>query len=800
MWWMLKDFQFAFRQIAKSPGFAIVTVLTLAIGIGANTAIFSIVNAVLLEPLPYPHSDRLVQVCEMPAPGNYNTIASGGAFVDWQDATTQLESIAAAHGSEMNLTGYGEPVRLQGLEVSADYLHVFGVAPALGRDFTKSEDSASGDHDVVIISHELWQSRLGGETAVVGRRIRLDGKSLLVIGVLPPHALFANDASFLTPSVIRPSEHHMSRDYNYVVSIVGRLKPGATAAQAAQELTLAKGAVRNLYPVFKQKWTVGVLSLHEEIFGDMRPYVLILFGAVAVVLLIACANVANLLLARATVRQSEIAVRVALGATSRRIVSQLLTESLVLALAGGVAGLLVGELAIRPLVTFAGITSTVGGSIGINARVLAFTLIASVATGVIFGLVPAITATKQDVSARLKEGARGSTAGSHRRMQALLLVSETALTVLLLLCAGLLLRSFVKAMNADPGFKADNVLVFNVSVPDSKAPSTAEKVRFYQILMERLKQVPGVTDVGIGASVPMNGGNGLGDLISREDRPETRNDSGAAFDSVAGDYFQGLRIPLLSGRFLTRGDDSEKAPKVLLVNDVLARKFFGNENPIGQQLHFKGDVWQIVGVVGSVRQFALEYAPLPEVYFAQTYFPWAVCVLVHTKVPVPTLSNDVRLAVRDVDPDLPLANMQTLETAVDATLQTRRIMLALIGIFAVTALMLACIGIYGVVSYSVAQRTREMGIRMALGADARSVIALILRQGIRLVLIGVGLGIAASLGAGILIANQLYGVSRTDPAVMAGVALILIVAAVLASWLPARRASRVAPSVALRSG
>ena len=796
---MLKDLQFAFRQIAKAPGFAVVTVLTLAIGIGANTAIFSIVDAVLLEPLPYPHSDRLVQVCEMPAPGYYNTLASGGAFVDWQDASTQLESISAAHSSEMNLTGYGEPVRLEGLEVSADYLHVFGIVPALGRDFTKLEDSASGDHDVVIVSQELWQSRLGGDAAIVGKRIRLDGKSMLVIGVLPPHALFADDSSFLTPSVIRPSEHHMSRDYNYVVSVVARLKPGATAAQAAEELTLAKREVRNVYPGFKQKWTVGLLSLHEQIFGNMRPYVLTLFGAVAVVLLIACVNVANLLLARATVRQSEIAVRVALGATSRRIVSQLLTESLVLAVAGGVAGLVVGELAIRPLVNFAGISTTLGISIGINARVLAFTLIASVATGIIFGLVPALSATKQDVSARLKEGARGSTAGSHRRMQALLLVSESALTVLLLLCAGLLLRSFVKAMNADPGFKADNVLVFNISVPDSRAPSTAEKVRFCQILRERLKQVPGVTDVGVGSSVPMNGGNGLGDLISREDRPETRNDSGAAFDAVAGDYFQGLRIPLLSGRFLTQQDDSEKAPKVVLVNDTLARKLFGNDNPIGQQLHFKGDVWQIVGVVGDVRQFALEYAPSPEVYFAQTYFPWAVCVMVHTKVPLPALTNDVRLAVRDVDPDLPLANMHTLETAVNATLQTRRIMLALIGVFAVTALTLACIGIYGVISYSVAQRTREMGIRMALGADAGSVIALVLRQGIRLVLIGIGLGIAVSLGAGVLIASQLYGVSRTDPAVMAGVALILILAAVLASWLPARRASRVPPSVALRS-
>ena len=796
---MLSDLRFALRQIAKSPGFAVVTVLTLAIGIGANTAIFSIVNAVLLEPLPYPHSDRLVEVCEMPAPGSYIPFASGGAFVDWQDASTQLESIAAAHDSQRNLTGFGEAVRLHGLEVSADYLHVFGIVPSLGRDFLKSEDSASGDHDVVIISYELWQSHLGGYTGIVGKRIRLDGNSLLVIGVLPAHALFANDASFLTPSVIRPSGHHMSRDYNYVVSIVGRLRPGATAAQAAQELTLAKGATRSLYPVFKQKWTVGVMSLHEMTFGNMRPYVLTLLGAVAAVLLIACANVANLLLARATVRQSEIAVRVALGATSRRIVRQLLTESLILALAGGLAGLLVGEASIRPLVAFAGIGEAVGGAIGINARVLGFTLATALATGVIFGLVPALSAARPDLGNRLKEGARGSTAGSHRRMQALLLVSETAMTVLLLVCAGLLLRSFVKAMNADPGLKADNVIVFNISVPDSRAPATADKVRFGQMLVERLRQIPGVSQVGVGSSVPMNGGNNLGDLISREDRPETRNDSSAGFDSVAGDYFQALEVPLLSGRFLTRQDDTEKAPKVMVINDVLAHKFFGDESPLGRQLHFKGDVWEIVGVVGSVRRYALDYGTTPSVYFAQTYFPWRMCVVVRTRVPPLTLANEIRLAVRDVDPDLPIADMRTLEEAVNATLQTRRIMLVLLGIFAATALALSCIGIYGVISYSVAQRTREVGIRMALGADARQVVSLILRQGFRLVLVGLGVGIAASFGAGILIANQLYDVSRTDPIVMGGVVLVLSSVALLASWLPAHRASRVNPVVALRS-
>jgi predicted permease len=650
---LISDLKFALRQLVKSPGFAVVAIVTLALGIGANTAIFSIVNVVLLEPLPYPHSDRLVQVCEMPNPGSYNTFASGGAFVDWQDQSTQLESIAAAHPVDQNLTGVGDPVRLNGLEVSADYLKVFGIAPALGRDFLPIEDTARGNRKVVILSNELWRSRFGGDPAIVGRQIHLDGDSLTVIGILPAHAIFDNDANFLTPSVIRPSLHHMSRDYNYVVSVVGRLKPGATAVQGSEELTVAKRAVKSLYPVFKQKWTVGMLSLHEELFGDMRPYVLTLLAAVGVVLLIACANVANLLLARATGRQSEMAVRAALGATRWRIARQLLTESLLLALAGGVAGLFLGEMAIHPLVVFAGIGDRVGGAIGINARILLFTLGVACVTGLIFGGVPALSAARPDLNARLKEGVRGSTGGSHRRVQSLLLVSETALTVLLLVSAGLLLRSFFKAMNADTGFKADHVLVFSISVPDSRAPTSADKVRLGQRIMERLGQMPGVSRVGMASSVPMNGGTNLGDLISREERPETRNDFGAGFDSVAGDFFQTLEIPLLSGRFLTRQDDTEQAPKVMVVNDALARALFGKENPLGRLLHFKEATWQIVGVVGSVRRYQLDYGATPQVYFGQTYFPWWPNFVIRTQASPLALAQDIRRALSDVDPDLP---------------------------------------------------------------------------------------------------------------------------------------------------
>jgi predicted permease len=796
---MYSDIKFALRQLAKSPGFTVVAVFTLALGIGANTAIFSVVNAVLLEPLPYRHSDRLVVVCEMPNPGNYIPFASGGAFVDWQDRSTQLESISAAHSDDENLTGYGEPLRLSGLQVSANYFRVLGIAPALGRDFLPQEETQAGKRDVVILSHELWETKFGADPTIVGKQIHFDRKGFTVVGILPPHALFANSASFFTPAVIRGNLNRLSRDYNYVVNVVGRLRPGATAAQAAEELTLSKQAVKSLYPVFKQKWTVGVISLHEEIFGNMRPYVLTLLIAVAVVLLIACANVANLLLARASARQPEMAVRLALGASTGRIVRQLLTESLILALAGGIAGLVLGELAINPLVVFTAIRETTGAAIAINLRVLFFTLGISCATGLIFGIMPAFSAARSDPNSGLKEGARGSTSGHRRRMQALLLVSETALTVLLLVCAGLLLRSFVKALDASPGFGTENVLVFDLSVSNSKAPSTADKVRFGQRMIERLQQIPGVLNVGMASSVPMNGGNGLGDLISREDRPDTRNDGSAGFDSVGGDFFQALQIPLLRGRFLTRQDDTETAPKVMVINDMLATKLFGSGDPIGRLLHFKEATWEIVGVVGSVRRYQLDYGASPQVYFARTYFPWRTTVVIHTKVPPLTLAPDVRRAISDVDPDLPIAGFNTLAQAVASTLQVRRVMLVLLGIFAATALLLACVGIYGVISYSVAQRTREVGIRMALGADAGSVVALILRQGVGLVLVGIVIGIAASVGAGFLLASQLYGTTNGDPMVLAAVVLALLGVAAVATWLPARRASRVNPAIALRS-
>ncbi len=794
---MFQNLRLALRSLLKTPGFTSVALLTLAVGIGANTAIFSVVNALLLQPLPYAEPDRLVQVAEVPNTGGFAT-ADGGVFADWERQTTQLEFIAAAHNIDKNLTGNGDPVRVSGNEVSADYLRVLRLNPALGRGFTREEDAPGGNRHVIVLTHELWQSRFQGDPAIVDRTVQIDAENYTVIGVLPPHALLNPNVAFLTPATIHADAYKLVPNYNYVCNVIGRLKPGATMEQAAAELVAARPGVVAHYPAFRKNWSVGVRSLHESVYGNSRPFALTLLAAVGAVLLIACANVANLLLAKASTRQGEIAVRVALGATAGRIVRQLMAESLLLAFAGGVAGILVGAWAIDPLIRFTSLNNVPGLTVRIDVTVLLFTLAATAFTGVLFGLFPALTLARPNLSDFMKEGARGSTRG-RRRLQSLLIVSETALTVVLLVCAGLLLRSFFRALNSDTGFNRNNVLVFNLAQPASKAPTTEHRTRFIRDILASLSQVPGVASAGEASTTPMNGRIGFGDFVSREDQPATRSDYNAAFDGVDGDIFQALGIPLLRGRFFAEADNADKAPKVMIVNDVVARRLFANEDPIGRLLHFKDAAWEIVGVVGSIRQYQLDVDPRGAVYIPSIRFPWYTTFVVRTHVPPLTLADDMRRAVQAVDPEQPLANLDTLTATVERSLQGRRTMLTLLLIFAGTALLLACVGIYGVMAYSVAQRTREMGIRIALGAGTRSVVSLVLREGVKLVLLGVGVGAVASFGAGRLLAAQLYATSGADPIVFMLVAALLIGVALLACWLPARRATRVNPVEALRA-
>jgi predicted permease len=794
----MSDLRFAFRQLLKSPGFAVVAVLTLALGIGANTAIFSVVNAVLLQPLPYPAPDRLVQVGEVQPNAGFAG-ADGGVYSDWESQTTQLESIAAFHNVDHNLTSSGDPIRVSGGEVTARYLDVLGIKPLLGRGFVTADDIPGGNRYVVVLSYEFWQSYFQGDPTVIDRSLQMDGQSYAIIGVLPPRALLNNSINFLTPATIRADAYKLLRNYNYVCSVIGRLKPGVTIDQATAELVTARQSVIAEYPSFRQNWTVGMRSLHEALYGNNRSFLVMLFAAVGAVLLIACANVANLLLVRASSRQGEFAIRLALGASTGRIVRQLLTESLLLAFAGGAAGILVGMWAINPLLHYTALNAIQGVDVRIDPNVLGFTFLATLFTGLLFGLAPALSPARPNVQGSLKDGTRGTSNGARRRLQSGLIVAETALTVVLLVCAGLLLRSFVHALNADTGFNRQNVVFFNLTVPASKAPTIEHRTRFVADVLAALRQVPGISDAGMASSTPMNGRTGFGDAISREDQPDTRNNLRAGFDSVDGDYFRVFGIPLHRGRFFTAADNDAKAPRTMIINDALARQLFGEQDPLGQLLHFKDATWEVVGVVGSVRQYRLDVDPLPQLYVPTVHFPWHTMFAVRAQVDPLSLADGLRRAVKSVDPEIPIANLNTLSTAVETSLQGRRTVMALLLIFAVTALLLACIGIYGVMAYSVSQRTRELGIRIALGAASQRVLALVLHDGLKLILLGLAIGVACSYGAARLIASQLYATSQTDLPVLVGVSLALLLVGLLACWIPARRATRVNPIEALRA-
>ena len=795
---MLSDLRFAFRQFAKSPGLVLAAVLTLAIGIGANTAIFSVVNALLLNPLPYPAADRLAVVNETP-PGGLGG-SCGGTFLEWYEHNQHFEKLAAIHPADRIVTGLGEPLQLSGWEVTDELLQVYRIKPAFGRDFLPADDAAGGNHNVVIITHEFWQAHLQGRSSAVGEMLRLDGTGYLIIGILPPAALLDPTVNLIYPSGIRSAQYKQDRNYSYVTSCIGRLKAGATPGQAAAQLTAVKQSFKAQYPAYKADWTVSVQNMQESMFGSSRPALMTLLAAVSAVLLIACANIANLLLAKTAARQGEIALRLALGASRGRIVRQFLTESILLALMGGAAGVWLGTLAIDPLVQFVGINQIQGFSVTLDGRVLAFALGTAMLTGFVFGMLPALQAANTDVNAKLKEGSRGATIGKRRRLQSILIVSETALTVMLLVIAGLLLRSLIKVAHADTGFAREGALTFQVSQSGATAQTTEKRIQFTDAVLREVAQIPGVISVGMATTLPMNNRQYMGDIIHRVDRPDTANRFNAGFDGVSAGFFKAMGIPLLRGRVLTDADNRVDAPKVMVVNPALVGQMFdAGEDPLGARLFFKGEPWEIVGIVGDIRRFAMEARPSPQVFFAQAFFPWSTNYVVRTQLPPLSLAAQVRSAVRNVNSDQPVANISTLELAARSTLRGRTIMLTLLGLFAGMALLLACIGIYGVMAYSVSQRTRELGIRLALGATRYDVIRLVITNGLRLVFFGLALGAVGAGFADQVIASQLYDVQRLDPAVFIGVAIILLGVALLASWLPVRRATKVDPIVALRA-
>jgi putative ABC transport system permease protein len=797
----LQDLRYGARMLVKQPGFTLIALLTLSIGIGANTAIFSVVNSLLLRPLPYSESEQLTWVWMDNRPeGIREDITSWPNFEDWRAQNQSFQAMAGVRDRRFNLTGAGEPEELYGANVSPNFFELMRVSPARGRGFNADEEHEGRDQ-VVVIGHDLWQRRFGGDANIVGQTLSLSGQPHTIIGVMPPGFQFPNKTEVWKP--LAPDAQTRTARGSFWLPVIGRLKPGVTRAQAQTDMAGIAQRLEQQYPNTNTGFGVNVVLMHEQLVGKMRTALWILLGAVGCVLLIACANVANLLLARAATRQKEVAIRAALGASRGRVVRQLLTESVLLAAAGGVLGLLLARWGLDALVAFAPSDLPRAESISIDRRVLFFTLGLSLLTGLVFGLAPALQSSKLGLGEVLKEGGR-SGGGGGRHTRSVLVVAEIALALVLLVGAGLLLKSSWRLQQVNPGFNPERVLKVRLSLPPSKYPEGTNVVAFYQQLLERLRALPGVKAAGVTSSVLLyKVHNSAGISIEGRPAPSGGSRPELPLDSVSPSYFQVLGMQLIQGRNFTEQDKRDGLP-VAIVNETMARRFWPDEDPIGKRFTF-GDAgpqarWlTVVGVVRDSRRQGLD-APIR----IESFLPYAqrplraMEVVLRTTDDPLTMARTVRSAVWSLDGDLPVSEIQTVEQMVGARVASRRFNLLLLGLFALVAVLLAAVGIYGVMSYSVTQRAHEIGIRMALGAQTRAVLSLVIGQGMRLALLGVGIGLAAAVGLTRLMAGLLFGVSATDPMTFGAIALLLVGIALLACYLPARRATKVDPMIALR--
>ncbi|MCU1267457.1 MAG: hypothetical protein JWM21_3775 [Acidobacteria bacterium] len=796
---LLRDIRYGIRSLLKRPGFTLVALIALALGIGANTAIFSLVNAVLLRSLPYSQPDRLVWVWGNIRNGGSRASVSPLDFLDYRQQNTTFEQFAAVFSVPLpvNLTGNGEPERLTGAAVTGNYFQALGVQPALGRTFV-IENEITGRDQVTVLSFALWQKQFGGDPNIVNKKVTLDGKTYDVIGVMPKDFTVPQPAELWVPMTfdVRPQ---MKQRKAHFLRPVGRLKDGVTLAQAQADTDAVARRLEAQYPDTNKGWNLRLVSLREQIVGNTKPTLFILFGAVGFVLLIACANVANLLLVRAATREREIALRTALGAGRFRIVRQMITESVLLALAGGTLGTLLAVWGVDLLVTLSADNIPPTAQVKIDASVLAFTLVVSLLTGVLFGLAPALRTLKLNLSESLKEGGRSGSEGAQRnRTRSVLVVVESAVAVMLLIGAGLLVRSLLQLQNTDPGFDAHNVLTMRVDLPEQKYSTPEKSTNFFQQLESRIATLPGVESVGTISELPLSGQpNDMPYTV--EGRPPSAPDQGFDddFRRVNQNYFHTLRIPLLRGRNFTEQEVRQGA-KVLIISDLLARQVFPNEDPLGKRLVMAmgNQAFEIIGVVGDIRHHALELQPAPAMYMP-TDDLW-MNVVIRTKGNPAAMTAAVRKEVQAIDPDQPIAAVKTMDQWLDTAVAAPRYRTTLLGLFAALALILAATGIYGVMSYSVTQRTHEIGVRMALGAKQFDVLKLVIRQGMVLVLIGVALGLGGAVALTRVMSSLLFGVTAKDPLTFVAVALLLALVAFVACYIPARRATKVDPLTALR--
>ncbi|MCC6234465.1 MAG: ABC transporter permease [Verrucomicrobiales bacterium] len=800
------DLRFAARQLIKNPGFTLVAVLTLALGIGANTAMFSLVEGVLLRPLDYRDPERLVRVFDAQLERGQNRVpVAFPNYLDWKSQSTSFEDLGAQHYAGYNLTGRGEARRVNAMRVTANLFPLLGVAPALGRGFTEVEETP-GRHRVAVVSHEFWAKDLGRDPAVIGQTLELDAEIFEVVGVMPSGFRHPSGRFELwTPAALEGEERTTQRG-SHSWEVVGRLKRGVTLEQAQSELSVIAARLAAQYED-NRGLGVALAGLHDEMVGGTRRALWVLLGGVFCVLLIACANVANLLLARTATRQREFAVRAALGAGRGRLATQLVTEHVLLALIGGGWGVLVAWWGVAAFVAWGPGDLPRLSEVRVNPTVLGFSFALSLATGLLFGVVPVCQAMKVDVNDALKDTVRGSTEGSRRhRARAFLVVAEVALSLVLLAGAGLLLRSFLKLNSVDPGFQPQGVLTADLAVPERKYPSPERQAALILDVLERVRAMPGVSSASAVFGLPL-GRMGAQTTITVEGRPAASpgNPDNAGYHQVASGYFRTLQTPFVAGRDFGSGDTTN-AVRVVIVNQAFVREFYpGVEDRavLGRRLNTEGtspEGWtEIVGVVADMRQRSLTEPPNPEMYFPLTQRCWGfVSLVVRTAADPALLAGPLKQAVAAVDASQPVDRVQPLSSLVDENLAARRLQTGLLGGFAVLALLLAALGVYGVMAYAVARRTQEIGIRLALGAQWRDVIGMVLSQGMRMVGIGVALGLLVGLLVARFLASLLYEVGPHDPTTFGVVTLVLSGVALAACWIPARRASRVAPMEALR--